>query len=342
MASSSQETRCNFEFMQKSAPMNVAAQMTSTSDLWTGHTATLVGSKVFVIGKLGRRLGYSSSILSWDHIRNDWRWTHLGHFHNTPYPQYHSAVLFEDSLYVFGGRDESVLLANRDLWKLDLAVMEWNACNTRGLKPRHLAGHTCDFFEESMELVFFGGRLLHQDQGLSSVFVNNLEKQQWIYPIVKAGPPIGRYLHMSCRVREDIYIWGGIRDTTTPLNDMSILHRNRDCSFQWSHPRVNNPSPAYSATLSNFKEKLIMYGGNVAGGATRSCFAFDPKANRWEPVEYYETMAARRGYNQIRDIASNRMRALSHHCTVVANDRLIIIGGHGRKSWRTVYVLREL
>ena len=296
-----------------------------------------------MLGPLGRRNGYSGSVLLVDYRKNVWRWRHLGHGFRVPYPQYHSSVLYDDSLFLFGGRDDSHRLDDQDVWRLDLVTMDWIPCASYGIRPPHLGGHSCDLLERAKKMVVFGGKYLsglNEDALSNEVYVFDVRATQWLQPEVKGQQPIGRYLHASCVARENVFIWGGMRVHTQPFDDLAIL-RPSGTGYMWSQPTVGRPRAAYSATLSNFKGKLILFGGLTVGGdGSRDCYVFDPMEERWTRLEHVPDRLNLELKNQI-SCRIGTMRRLSHHATVVSSEGLIIFGGHAGKSWKEVYVLRE-
>jgi len=66
----------------------------------------------------------------------------------------HSAVVYKDALYVFGGADEEGEKLN-DFWKLDLRTYQWEQIQARGSAPTGRSGHSAVIYKDLM--VVFGG-----------------------------------------------------------------------------------------------------------------------------------------------------------------------------------------
>ena len=72
--------------------------------------------------------------------------------------------------------------------------------------------------------------------------------------------PSQRHSHSSCRINNDLYIFGGLSGTSTSYNDLWLF----DLSLKtWSRPKCNGsyPSPKAASTLLPYKKKILLYGG---------------------------------------------------------------------------------
>ena len=66
----------------------------------------------------------------------------------------HSAVVYNECLYVFGGSDEEGVKLN-DLWKLDLNTFRWEQVQCKGKIPSGRSGHSAVAYKDVM--IVFGG-----------------------------------------------------------------------------------------------------------------------------------------------------------------------------------------
>jgi len=67
----------------------------------------------------------------------------------------HSACIYENAMYVFGGKDDDNNKLN-DIWKLDLATCAWSEIKPSDeFKPMERSGHSCDIYDNYMAI--FGG-----------------------------------------------------------------------------------------------------------------------------------------------------------------------------------------
>ena len=231
---------------------------------------TLVGNRAYVVHGNGKGL----LLFYIDLHTKQWKSENiLG-----PTRSYHTAVLVDDSLYIFGGStktygldyfDFGSLYLSNTLWKLDLNLGEVSECEVRGLlRPRPVANHSAHYIDSIGAMVAFGGWTSLVIEEVSIVRCNNLLAFQfttgtWAIPIAKGQKPSPRSGMASCAHYNTIYYYGG-KDRRERFRDLFIL----DCHgrvFQWSQPRVHEgaywPEPTVHATLSYIGRKLILFGG---------------------------------------------------------------------------------
>lgn len=89
----------------------------------------------------------------------------------------HSAVLYENSIYIFGGKDDENFKLN-DLWKFDLAARTWTNLETAtGTAPMARAGHTANVYEGKM---FIFGGIFEVTKELNDCHIYDIVNDRWI------------------------------------------------------------------------------------------------------------------------------------------------------------------
>ena len=96
----------------------------------------------------------------------------------------HTACIFENHMYVFGGREDNRIL--NDLWMFDLETLQWQELQENRDKvtggfaeefPVERSGHSCDLFGHFM--VIFGG-FYNLTKELNDLYLFNFHTQAWI------------------------------------------------------------------------------------------------------------------------------------------------------------------
>lgn len=103
----------------------------------------------------------------------------------------HSACIFENKMYVFGGRAEQQIL--NDLWRIDLATLQWeelkehrvgtpamlgtSTSTTADDFPVQRSGHSCDIYGHYM--VIFGG-FMGLTKELKDLYLLDFHTLEWI------------------------------------------------------------------------------------------------------------------------------------------------------------------
>ena len=89
----------------------------------------------------------------------------------------HSAILHNNCMYVFGGKDDDNGKLN-DLWKFDLAANSWTNIETAtGTPPMARAGHTANVYEGK---IFIFGGIFEVTKELNDCHMYDIENNRWI------------------------------------------------------------------------------------------------------------------------------------------------------------------
>lgn len=144
----------------------------------------------------------------------------------------HSFVIYESSLYVYGGRDETHIFA--DVSKFSIKDNEWSdfpcAINKEDSSKKLLYaddfevigklklrfGHTACIYKQFMYV--FGGWDGHQT--LNDFAVLDLQGKVWLRPKRVQGTVEGRYRHSASATSKALYIFGGINQVQKRFNDV--------------------------------------------------------------------------------------------------------------------------
>jgi N-acetylneuraminic acid mutarotase len=88
----------------------------------------------------------------------------------------HSAILFEDKMYVYGGKNEENNKLN-DFWSFDLTTFEWQRLADADNVGLSRSGHSVCVYENHM--IVFGG--IHEiTKELDDMFAYSFRDQKWV------------------------------------------------------------------------------------------------------------------------------------------------------------------
>ena len=289
---------------------------------WVTHAkANLVGSRVFVIGALGKKASQDfTSLLYLNHLSGRWTWRDLP----GPYLRGHCSVLSGDRLFAWGGRGQFDVLEQKSfVWVLDLVLLEWRALQTYGIEPEPRGLGTGEVLAVRDELIYFGGSLVSDGSLTNEVLILDLKDLSWTKPEIQGNSPPARCKHASCLVGEQMFIHGGIRMNPDMIySDVHILHRKRG-KVVWSQPRVG-PSKVTALSraahsINLFNGMLFLYGGyDIEGFELGTVLTFDFKKQVWNEV----LIKGRTG-----DVEGSRPSFA--HTAVSTPTKLIVFGGIG-------------
>ena len=293
------------------------------------HSLTLVGSNIFVLGKIGRRRNTISSLAIFDLRTYSWSiLSILGRY--APYSFYHTGFLVDDFVYMYGG-EQYENLHSPELFRLDVQLLEWMKCDTRGEAPPGRSGHAGEYLERLNMFVCFGGEI---SGGINTrdnnVWALNMDGLAWIRPEVKGKKPSPRRGHSSCCVGNTLFFYGG-RNGNQSFDELNILHCSR-ANFWWSEPRVYENKKLTDSSLAHIAGRLFVFGGYSQSLVDQN-EVFAIKLSNLE-IQTVSPKLGEKG-NYVR----GSIESFMGHAALVYNGKMIVIGGYG-KEVQFIHVLK--
>lgn len=132
-----------------------------------------------------------------------------------PSPRHsHSAVVYQDSMFVFGGYDGSY---RSDFYEYNFLNNTWTNIHPIGRSPRARYRATTVTYKNKM--ILYGGH--DGTRHLSDMHVFDLDKRIWSVMEVTGTSPIARDSHISAVYENSMYVFGG--SAGSALNDIHEL-----------------------------------------------------------------------------------------------------------------------
>lgn len=182
----------------------------------------------------------------------------------------HSAVVHENSMFVFGGRSSATTTFN-DLWCYDLSKRVWNRQLPKGTYPSPKANATLVNYNGS--LVLFGG-VRHPALGpfqravklFDELHVYNVAENRWTVqaPFVSPPPSAG---HSASIRKNEMIIFGGFQTTMegdTGTNDLWSLDLTKWTWHKQETSRIK-PPPRYGQFQVTLDDDNILILGGCGG-----------------------------------------------------------------------------
>jgi Fanconi anemia group I protein len=229
------------------------------------HTSSS-GSGIEIEGRSdsAQFLRYNIESDTWEILRADGAW---------PRPRHaHSAIVYKDSMYVFGG---SILPDERitdELWKFDFGTLKWYEIDTRTNRseslyyPIAVKHHTSAVVDDKM-LILFG--YSYFDSLLNYVQEFDLVNETWLSSPPQYGKiPSGRMGHTSVYIPELqlIFVYGGFLSGNQGHHISTLLSYDPH-NFHWSDVSSSHVGLAFHTTV-------LMGGALVIVGGTSSADCF--------------------------------------------------------------------
>lgn len=174
----------------------------------------------------------------------------------------HSAVVYGNGFYVFGGFDGHARV--NDLYKYDIDENVWSRIIPSSLStgiptPRH--SHSAVVYQNAMYI--FGG---YDGSYSCNVYKYDFLNNVWTSVNTVGRIPRARY-RASCVVYNDTMIIHGGHDGTRHLSDTHVLDMNTKCWTSLANVRGTTPFPRDSQVGFLHDNAMYIFGGSAGGTA---------------------------------------------------------------------------
>ncbi|CAD5232183.1 unnamed protein product [Bursaphelenchus xylophilus] len=179
-----------------------------------GHTAVIYGHEMIIFGGFEEEnQRFSQECYSYNFVTREWK---LIKTTKTPpqYRDFHAACIFEDKMYVFGGRcdERGQYHSNADFYDdvlryLDLKTLEWIEPVVEGDLPEGRRSNA--MWVQNGMLYMFGGYNSKSDEHYGDLRRFNPKTGEWKRLSLPGDGPSARRRQCSVMVGEKMYLFGG-------------------------------------------------------------------------------------------------------------------------------------
>jgi len=232
----------------------------ATPDDREGHTASVIGSKIYIFGGTWTDDEDSTIYMNDLHILDvtSFLWSRPACSGTYPIEREgHTASVVGKRIFVFAGtwvddEDQSVYL--NDLHVLESDSLAWSQPVTTGAIPSQREGHTASVIGGLV--VIFGGAGLDKEDAsvnLSDMHILDTTSYTWSQPSIHGTTPQERRYHSASVVDKKVYVFGG--QYYDPDADLHFECDNQLCEFDfetlaWTQRAVESPAPLRRACHS--------------------------------------------------------------------------------------------
>lgn len=249
---------------------------------------------------------------------------------------FHSAVIYDGKLYVFGGEDIKEGRVD-DLWCLDLDAFFdkeekeledneledqseldkycWHKIETHGDHPGKIAHHKACI--ESQCMYVFGG-IDDAGDNIKHFYCLDMNSFKWSKYDTEGDVPEPRDDHSLCKVGEKVYLFGGfvngirrndLYEYEFGSNRWTQLFENHP--FDDQHPNQPWPCPRSGQAIGAANGRVYVFGGrNDYNDMLDDTWEFDSATKKWTQIE-----------------GENHPIGRSSHSLTIEGDRMILFGG---------------
>ncbi|XP_058753871.1 tRNA wybutosine-synthesizing protein 2/3/4 isoform X1 [Vicia villosa] len=227
-----------------------------------GHTASLVGDLMFVIGGRTGPDKILSDVWSLDTTKNCWKLLQCGGSIFPPRHR-HAAAVMGSNIYVFGGLDNDVIFSS--FYVLDTINLQWKEIPVSGEWP--YARHSHAMVASDSQIFMFGG--YDGRKVLGDLYSFDVQMGQWKKEITAGRNPHARFSHSIFVYKNYLGVLGGC-PVTQHYQELAIL----DLKLRvWKHVTLDSVGKdLFVRSTSNVVgDDLVIVGGGA------SCYAFGTK-----------------------------------------------------------------
>lgn len=174
-----------------------------------GHTAHLIGSRMFIFGGKGPNDVYYKDVYFLDLV--DWIWVAVSTVSAGPAARfYHSAELVGRKIVIHGGWNGVDIFD--DVWIFNVDTFGWMQPKTGGFAPGPRYGHSLTLLPDG-RLIMFGGVSITGAHGIphynDDVRQLATDTMMWSRPSVAGQTPTGRFGHSATLVDDGCVVFFG-------------------------------------------------------------------------------------------------------------------------------------
>ncbi|XP_033100788.1 uncharacterized protein LOC117104195 [Anneissia japonica] len=213
-----------------------------------GHTATLANGVMYIYGGYLDLKGSSSELWLYDFKSESWHIDCLSQLNEPPARHNHSAILHNNSIWIYGGL--SNLVPKADLWKWDTDARKWLRIRFHQ-GPSSLNGHSACAHNDCMFI--FGGEdgsdIVRNELWLFSFVTHNWSK---ISPFQEILPSPSLH-HTLLPILKEIH------SDRSPV----VQYRTSSVPFLHGNKSINNVSPPRPYSSPPIDRNSSPYGGET-------------------------------------------------------------------------------
>ncbi|XP_077995275.1 kelch domain-containing protein 3-like [Glandiceps talaboti] len=262
------------------------------------HAAVALGDKIFTFGGYCTGDDYETLRPIDVHVFDmvTYRWTELPNTYmpdSIPYMRYgHTAVAVGDSVYLWGGRNDSIGACNR-LFCYNTSDNVWSCPSVSGDVPEARDGHSACVINKN--IFIFGG---YEDQ--SECFSNTVHRldtttMRWeLLRVTRGEPAYWRDFHTAIAIDSLMVVFGGRSDVQGPWHTNRELYCNEVQVFDtrdnsWYQPVTSGPVPDGRRSHSTFLHngQIFIFGGynGLKDKHYNDMYKLDPTSMTWTEIK---------------------------------------------------------
>ncbi|KAF0908774.1 hypothetical protein E2562_028589 [Oryza meyeriana var. granulata] len=262
-----------------------------------GHTVTVVGNDIYVVGGRGGPLEILNDVWVLESTKN--RWSKVDCSGDLLRPRHrHAAAAVDRKVYVFGGLSDDGICSCMNI--MDTESIQWNVISSDDKWP--CARHSHSLVPYGSKLFMFGG---HDGQRAMNDFCSfDTTALKWNKENTNGKAPSPRFSHCMFIYKDYLGILGGcpIRESSQEIALLNLKHRI------WFYVSI----PSLSQYLCVRSSSVIIDDDLVIVGGGASCYAFGTRFSQPIKIDLHLLESIfKLAYNKEKEMAVQRDSVLN-------------------------------
>lgn len=189
--------------------------------------------------------------------------------------QFHSAIMYDGNMWVFGGLSNSI---HQDLAVFDCSLLKWKMIASLGQVPSPRYGH-CSVVHNDI-LYVFGG---HDKNGFAcnDLYEFHFSQLSWEKPLIRGIVPKEVYHHSAVVHEGSMYIFGGYRKNYNEISEYRFATK----SWSFLQTSGNAPMPRWGHVAAVHGKSMYIIGGRDRVSNFSDCFCLNFETNVWKKID---------------------------------------------------------
>ena len=243
------------------------------------HSACIINNKLVIYGGQDISEGVFNDtwvlIINPDEPANE-RWFTVEGTGECPGPLCrHSAIVYKDLIYIFGGNDGTY--ENNSVYSFNLECTQWNKFESNIIG---IDSHSAVLYENKM--IIFGG--YQGGSQINDTYVLNLDTMSWSKPELNIKPRERAY-HRSAVYSNSMWMYGGTCSSGDHMQDMWKLDLD---TWSWQEIVYTGDSPGVVSghSVCVYGDVMLVFGGiKDMLKETNEMYTYDFNANNWVLIQ---------------------------------------------------------
>ncbi|XP_076923026.1 tRNA wybutosine-synthesizing protein 2/3/4-like isoform X1 [Bidens hawaiensis] len=293
-------------------------ELSSTPSPRLGHTASLAGELMFVVGGRADPGNVLNDVWVLSTTINEWKQVQCTGI-EFPHSHRHASAVIGSNLYAFGGIQNGSISSG--MYKLDTRNLKWEEVTVQGEKPSPRHSHTLVAY--GSQLFMFGG--YDGAKALGDFYSFDTHSSTWKKEKMAGSPPYARFSHTMFVYKTYIGVMGGC-PIKQHYQELSIFKVG---SGVWKHIKLSSIGEDLfvRSTTSVAGDDLVIVGGGA------SCYAFGTKFSEPMKLNLLTLVSLVEPFNETKT-QSNTLKGSK------AGFDLNLEGAYGKKMVPLSWVLR--